>query len=531
MTEALAACGRALAARPNYPEALLNRGNVLKELARFEAALASYDAALAALPDYPEALANRAVVLGKFNRFEEALANCDRALALQPDFAEAHANRAIALHGLKRFTDALLSYDRALVLRPDLANVLVNRGTTLHAMKRLDEALADFDQALTVMPGRAEVHYNRGNVLYTLKRFDDAIASYNRALALQPGYAEAHANRGMALQDLKRFDEAIAAYVSARTVRPDFADAYYNEALCRLLTGDFKRGFEVYEQRWDTDQHRGFRRDFREPLWTGAQDIVGKTVLLHAEQGFGDTIQFCRYAPLLAARDARVVLEVQEPLRTLMASLSGVARIVSRGEALPDFDLHCPLLSLPRAFGTEVGSVPTAVRYLGVAKDVVAQWSARLGAGSRRKIGIAWSGRPTHKNDHNRSIALGDFLKIFAGIDATVVSLQREVRDADAAALREHADVIHFGEDLKDFADTAALIENLDLVVAVDTSVVHLAGALGKPVWVLLPFMPDWRWLLDRDDSPWYPGVRLFRQDESRAWESVIARVNAALRD
>jgi len=529
--EALASCDRALSARPNYPEALLNRGNALKELARFEAALASYDAALTVLPDYPEALANRAVVLCKLERFDEALAAADRAIALQPNFAEAHANRATALHGLERFADALLSHDRALVLRPDLADLLVNRGTTLHAMKRLDEALADFDQALTVMPARAEVHYNRGNVLYTLKRFDEAIASYDRALTLQPDYAEAHANRGVALQDSKRFDAAIAAYISARTVRPDFADAYYNEALCRLLTGDFKRGFEVYERRWESGQHRGFKRDFVQPLWTGSEDIAGKTVFLHAEQGFGDTIQFCRYVPLLAGRGARVVLEVQEPLRTLMASLSGLAQILSRGEALPDFDLHCPLLSLPRAFATELGSVPTGVPYLRVAKDPVTQWGARLGSGGRREVGIAWSGRPTHKNDHNRSIALGEFLKIFAGIDVAVVSLQREVRDADAAMLRERADIIHFGDELKDFADTAALTENLDLVIAVDTSVIHLAGALGKPVWVLLPFMPDWRWLLDRDDSPWYPSARLFRQDESRAWDSVIARVNAALRE
>jgi tetratricopeptide (TPR) repeat protein len=529
--QAVEACDRALSARPNYPEALLSRGNALKELARFDAALQSYDTALTLLPDYPEALANRAVVLCKLKRFDEALAACDCALVLRPNFAEAHANRATALHGLERFADALLSYDRALVLRPDLADVLVNRGTTLHAMKRLDDALADFDQALTTMPGRAEIHYNRGNVLYTLKRFDDAVASYDRALTLQPDYAEAHANRGVALQELQRFDEAIAAYVSAGAARPDFADAYYNEALCRLLTGDFKRGFEVYERRWDADQHRPFRRDFAQPLWTGVEDVTGKTVLLHAEQGFGDTIQFCRYAPLLAARGARVVLEVQEPLRTLMASLPGVAQILSRGAALPDFDLHCPLLSLPRAFGTDLGSVPNEVPYLSVAEDAVTQWGGRLGAPGRRKIGIAWSGRPTHKNDHNRSIALGDFLKIFAGVDAAIVSLQREVRDVDAALLRERPGVIHFGEDLKDFADTAALIENLDLVIAVDTSVVHLAGALGKLVWVLLPFMPDWRWLLERDDSPWYPTARLFRQDENRAWDNVFARVGAALRD
>ena len=531
LEEALASYDRALTAQPNHAEALLNRGNALKDLKRFAAALQSYDRALAVRPDYVDALSNRAVVLCELKRCAEALVSCDRALALRPDFAEAHSNRGNALHALERYEDAVASYDRALALRPDYADARANRGGALHASRRLDEALADYDRALALLPERAEVHYNRGNVLHALKRFDDALGSYDRALTLRPDYADALANRGVTLQDLQRFDEALAHYQHAQAVRSDFADAHYNEALCRLLTGDLVRGFEKHEWRWETEQHRGFRRDFARPLWTGADDVAGKTILLHAEQGFGDTIQFCRYAPQVAARGARVVLEVQEPLRGLMATLPGIAQVIGRGETLPDFDMHCPLLSLPKAFATELATIPGATPYLHAAAEGMAHCNERLGIKDRPRIGLAWSGRPTHKNDHNRSIALAAFLDILAGVNATGVSVQRDVRGADSDVLRRHSDIIHFGEELKDFADTAALIANLDLVVAVDTSVAHLAGALGKPVWVLLPFVPDWRWLLNREDSPWYPTARLFRQDRSRRWDSVIGRVNAALGD
>jgi tetratricopeptide (TPR) repeat protein len=516
--EAVASCDRALALRPDYAEALLNRGNALKELKRFDEALQNYDRALAVQPDYVEALCNRAVVLCEFKRYAEALASCDRAIGLRPGFADAHCNRGNALHGLERFAQALESYDRALALRPDFVEAHVNRGIALHALKRPEAALANYDQALTRMPDHAETLYNRGNVLYALNRFDEAIASYDRAVALRPDYAEAFANRGVTLNDVRRFDDALASYERARAARPDFVDAHYNEALCRLLSGDLRQGFEKFEWRWET-----------EPLWTGAQDIAGKTVLLHAEQGFGDTIQFCRYAPLVAARGARVVLEVPEPLRALMAGLPGIAQILARGEPVPSFELHCPLLTLPLSFATELASIPSATPYLHAAVAAVANWRNRLGGSDLPRIGIAWSGRLTHKNDHNRSLDLATFLRIFARGNATIVSVQREVRGADAATLRARDDIVHFGEELRDFSDTAALIANLDLVIAVDTSVVHLAGALGKPVWVLLPFIPDWRWLLDRDDSPWYPTARLFRQDESRRWDGVIGRVSAAL--
>ena len=526
--EALESYERALTARPIYPEALSNRGNALKALGRLEDALASHDRALAILPAYAEAWSNRGDVLRELKRFTEALASYDRALALRPDMAETLSNRSAALYELGRIEEALANSDSALALRPNFAEALANRANALQALKRFDEALAGCDRALKLRPDFAEGHYNRANALHGLQRFQDALAAYDRAIALRPDHAEAYANRGVTFQQLRRFEEALASYGRASACR-NFPDARYNEALCRLLTGDFVRGWAQHEGRWETEQLKPGKRDFPQPLWDGSGGIAGKTILLHAEQGFGDTIQFCRYVPAVAARGARVILEVQAPLRRLMGVLADSVQIVSRGETLPPFDLHCPLLSLPHAFGTTLATIPATVPYLGASAEAVAKWNGRLGVKQRPRIGLAWSGRPTHKNDHNRSIALNPFLSALADVDAHFVSLQREVRTDDTNALRVRRDLIHFGEELKDFSDTAALIANLDLVVSVDTSVAHLAGALAKPVWVLLPFIPDWRWLLDRVDSPWYPAARLFRQDETRRWENVLADVRTAL--
>jgi hypothetical protein len=358
------------------------------------------------------------------------------------------------------------------------------------------------------------------------------LADYDRALALRPDYAEAHTNRGVTMHVLERFDEALQCYERALAARPDFAEAHYNEGLSRLLTGDFNRGWAKHDRWREIAQFKHAERNFGQPRWTGSQAIAGKTILLHAEQGFGDTIQFCRYAPRVAALGAHVILEVQEALRDLIQrSLDGVVQMASKGDAMPPFDMHCPFLSLPLAFGTRLATIPRETPYLRASSQAAANWSARLPPGRRPRIGLAWSGRPEHNNDQNRSIDLASFLSPLQGIDATLVSLQREVRAADAVVLQQRSDLIHFGEELKDFSDTAALVANMDLVVAVDTSVAHLAGALAKPVWLLLPFIPDWRWLLGRDDSPWYPTMRLFRQDNSRQWDSAFHRLRAALDD
>ena len=527
--DAIASYDRALAIAPNFAFALSNRGAGLFALKRFDEAVASYDRALAVQPDYIEALSNRGNALKELKRFDEALASFDRALAQQPHYAEAHVNRGVVLQELKRLDEALASCDRALAIRPDFVEALSNRGSVLHDLKLFDDALSSCDRALALRPQYADAHANRASVLHALERFEEALASCDRAAALQPDLAKAHYNRGNTLRMLGRFEEAVASYQRECAARPDFAEAHYNEALCRLLIGDLRRGWDEHEWRWQTKELGQGRRGFPQPQWAGGQEIAGRTILLHPEQGFGDIIQFCRYVPLVADRGARVILEVPSALYELMGSLRGAAQVVCTGGPLPPFDLHCPLLSLPRAFGTELASIPSAVPYLLASPERTKRWSDRLGPKTRPRIGIAWSGYRAHKNDHNRSIALDAFLSIFAGSNPSLVSLQREVRDADAATLRERSDVLHFGDELTSFADTAALISALDLVVSVDTGVAHLAGALAKPVWVLLPFIPDWRWLLGRDDSPWYPTARLFRQDAACAWDSVFVRVGAEL--
>jgi hypothetical protein len=329
---------------------------------------------------------------------------------------------------------------------------------------------------------------------------EQAVQHLDLALKKNPNHSIALNNRGNALKELRRYEETLASYDRALTLRPDYAEAHYNEAFCRLLVGDFNRGWQKQEWRWETQQGSNAKRNFTQPLWTGREDIPDKTILLHAEQGFGDAIQFCRYAPFVLERaGGRVILEVQRPLHELFSTLSGSVQIVSKGDPLPDFDIHCPLLSLPLAFGTRLETIPSATPYLHVASEAVAHWNAPLGPKSRPRIGLAWSSHPAHKNDHNRSIGLSALLPLL-DFNATFVSLQQDVRPGDASVLQNRRELLHCGDELKTFADTAALISNLDLIISVDTSMVHLAGALAKPVWVLLPFIPDWRWLLDRED-------------------------------
>jgi tetratricopeptide (TPR) repeat protein len=526
--EALACYDRALRMRSDHAEALSNRGATLKELKRFEEALANLDRALALRPHLAETLSNRCDVLRKLRRFDEALASSDNLLKAEPGRAEALCNHGVILGELKRFEEALASFDAALKVQPNYAEALSNRGLVLHELKRFEEALACYESALKVRPDYAEALSNCGTTLRELQWFEDALACFDRALKMRPDFAEALSIRGLVLLDLERFEEALASYDRAIKVKPEFAEAHYNQALCCLLTGDFDRGWAKNEWRWQTEQLMKANRDFTQPLWLGSGEFAGKTVLLHWEQGFGDMIQFCRYVPLVAQRAARVILEVPGPLHELMGTLTGSAQIVSRGEPLPQFDLHCPLLSLPLAFSTRLENIPAAMCYLRATPSAVRSWNARLGPRKRFSVGLVRCGRPEHKNDHNRSLKLSTLLPLLE-CDASFVSLQREVRPCDTGVLKDRTDLLHFGDELSNFSDTAALISNLDLVISVDTSVAHLAGALGKPVWILLPYVPDWRWLLDREDSPWYPTARLFRQNRARTWDDVIIRVRDAL--
>ena len=480
------------------------------------------------IQEHPFALSNYGSVQLKLQHPEEALASFDRALAIKPDYAEAFNNRGNVLGELKRFEEALTSYDRALALKPDYAEALNNRGKVLQTHRHYEEALASYDRALALKPDYAGTLNNRGNVLLALKRHEEALASYDRALALKPDYAGALNNRGTVLKELKRFKEALTSYDRALALEPDYAEAHCNKGLLYLLSEDFKSGWREYEWRRNMENVIFPRENFSQPQWTGSEDLSGKTILLIAEQGLGDTLQFCRYAGMVKARGARVLLEVQSSLKSLLVGLTGIDGILSYGEALPDFDYHYPLLNLPLVFNTELETIPARHSYINAPVDKVVYWKSRLKKLTPPRIGLVWSGNPNHKNDHNRSIPLKLIINQL-GDRHTFITLQTEVRPDDREALESAGHIHFYGQELKDFSDTAAIIENLDLVISVDTSTVHLAGALGKPVWVLLPFVPDWRWLLDRDDSPWYPTARLFRQTDRRDWDTVLAQVRSEL--
>jgi tetratricopeptide (TPR) repeat protein len=469
-----------------------------------------------------------AVVQAAQRKNESALASYDRALALRPNHADALSNRGNTLLALNRIDAALESYDRAIAARPGYPEALSNRGSALERLNRYDEALASYDRALALRPDFTEAHYNRGNVLKALKRYNDALASYDRALAMRPDHADAHNNRGQVLKELMRYEEALQAYDAALAVQPKHVMAHCNASALRLLTGDFERGWVDYEWRWLKESVVPTYRNFPQPIWRGGEAISGKTVLIHSEQGLGDTIQFCRYVPLVAAAGARVIFEVQTPLQGLMSGLPGASQVIAIGDALPTFDIHCPLLTLPLAFGTTLETIPSRHAYLRAPVEHAAKWRAHLNGKPHPRVGLAWSGNPRHERDQERSIRLRALLPLL-GVSATFVSLQKEVFPEDARVLKERNDILHFGDELDDFSDTAGLMSELDLIIAVDTSVAHLAGALGRPTWILVTRVPDWRWLFDRDDSPWYPTVRLFRQDDTRQWDGVISHIREAL--
>ncbi len=524
--EALESFERALALRPDYAEAHYNRGNALKRLERWEAALGSYDQSIALNATYADAHNNRGNVLEELDQFDEALSCYDNAIAIRPDHVEAHYNRGTALLELKRFEEALRSFDIALTIKADHHLAFNNRGNALLELQRFDEALASYKASLFLCPNYPQAHNNCGNALQELGRLAESLASFDEAIALQPEFAVAHYNRSAVLKKLKRLDEAIQSCDKAIALKPTFSEAYWNKSLMLLLAGNYRQGWLLYEWRWETDYLKPSWRRFSKPLWLGDADLVGKTILLHAEQGLGDTIQFCRYANSVKRLGARVLLEVPKTLEKALIGLEGVDVLVRRGDPLPGFDFHCPLLSLPLALRTDLRSIPSSKSYLKSSDLLKRLWGQRIGPRKRIRVGLAWSGSRTYKGDRYRSMTL---LELFSQLpdDFEYFCLQKDVREDDIDLL-SRSGIRHYGDELT-FADTAALIELMDVVVSTDTSIPHLSAALGKPTWLMLPFVPDWRWMLDRDDSPWYPTMRLFRQGADRSWLGVLSRIKAEL--
>jgi len=531
LVDALRLIAAALKAKPGSPDALIDYGVVLSALKRYDEALASFDRVLALKPADARLHYNRGNAQKRLGRYAEAVASYDMALEIEPNLIVAHHNRAGALAGLERNEEALAGYDKLLELsldRADRIEALIDRGRVLLRLKRYDEALATYDQVLKLCPDHAGALTQRGAVLTDIGRPDEALAQFERALGIAPDFADAHLNRGNAFGALKRLDEALHSYGKAMELCPDHADANFNEALVRLCLGDYRAGWPKYEYRWKRERYAAARPNYPRPMWRGEKDIAGKTILLCAEQGLGDAIQFVRYAPLVAALGAKVLLGVHHPLAALLETVPGIAQVIPDGEALPDFDLYCSLLSLPLAFETDLATIPANIPYIRPSGERIAKWRNRMPDSGQLRVGICWAGTGEHPNNRRRSIALESFSSILfvAGID--FISLQKDVSPPDAAILNRHR-VFQLGQEFADFADTAAVVAMLDLVISVDTSVAHLAGAMGKATAVLIAFAPDFRWMLDRTDSPWYPTMRLFRQTAIGDWDGPIGRLHGEL--
>jgi tetratricopeptide (TPR) repeat protein len=506
---------------------MLRRAQRAHEAGALDTAERLYNAVLAQRRQSFDALHGLGQIHYRRRRLDTALVLVQEALKADLGRAEGFSSLGLVFHALGQFGRALVSYEEGLRLDPDNTELLNRRGVALLDLGRPDEALGNFERVLAAEPTHIDAMGNCGNALFKLNRPAEALEVFDRALRLAPANAQLLTNRAIALRRLDRPQEALMSATCAIAQKPDYAPARFVESSIRLALGEFAAGWRGYEWRWG-GALAAQRRDFAAPLWLGAQALDGKTILLHAEQGFGDTIQFARYAPLLAVRGANVILEAQPQLVRLLSGMAGIARVIARKDPLPPFDFHCPLLSLPLAFGTELETIPACEPYIAPPADAAAHWRTRLPRG-RPLVGLAWAGAPAHDNDVNRSIPLSMLTPLLDWPDVQFVSLQHDVRERDAPLLQQRADVLQIGQDFSDFADTAAVIAALDAVIAVDTAVAHLAGAMGKPLFLLLPFAADFRWLRERQDSPWYPTARLYRQAEFGNWDGVIGALRQQL--
>lgn len=565
----LASLRRSIALDPNDPVAHGNLANALRDRGAAEEALASYGRALALNPAFVDALANRAMLLGALGRLEEALRDCEESVRLAPGHPMTHIGRGNVLLALDRPAEAADSFGAALRLAPGVPDIWTLHGQAVAGAGQPQEALASFERARALGADGAMLRVHLGGALWSLGRAEEALQHYDRAIALDPALAQAWADRGATLRlldrhaealealshamaldpsapahpfnravvltDLGRLEEACADIDAALALRPDFRPARLAGAHAYLAAGRFERGWDLFEARWQGSEGYGLTGA---PVWDGTAALAGKSVLLRGEQGLGDVLQFCRYARQVKALGARVVLEVQAPLVRLMAGLEGVDEVVAFSAEPPPADYQALLMSLPRAFGTTLQTIPAEVPYLSADPAGVARWDARLGPRTRPRVGLVWSGGFRDEAalrwvNARRNIAL-ERLAPLRDAPVDFVSLQKgEPGEGELRSLKAQGwdgpDILEVMDEVTDFADTAALIQALDLVISVDTSTAHLAGALGKPVWIMNRYDSCWRWLTDREDSPWYPSLRLFRQERMGEWDAVAAKVRAEL--
>ncbi len=519
---------RATELTPDFFGSFANLGNALQASGRLDDAVDAFDTAIALNPDSMETANNLASVYNELKRFDEARTAAETALRLYPNFPEALVNKGNALAGLGNLIDAIGAYMSALSLNPSHAGALFNLGNAYADQEQYEAAIAPYERAIAVDVGDADKHFNLAIALLRIDRFAAAVEAFETALALRPEHVDALCNIASALQSLGRTDEAIERLRRAIAHQPDSPDLHWNLALASLQHGDYEAGWREYEWRWQTPTFLAYRRDFQAPEW-GGEDFQGRTLLIHTEQGFGDGIQFCRLASQAAKAGGRVVLECRPQLTRLLGSLDGVVELFDLGAPLPTFDVQIPLMNLPRVLGLTLQTVPAEVPYLSVPDGVAVD--SRIAEAAGLKVGLAWAGSPTRVDNSKRSCDLAQFAGLFELPEVDFFSLQVGDARGQLETVRAAKNVVDLGQDFSDFADTAAAIQALDLVISVDTSVLHLAGALGKPAWGLLSKPSGFLWMNDRQDSPWYPTIRLFRQPETGDWPMVFAKLRAALDD
>jgi tetratricopeptide (TPR) repeat protein len=482
-----------------------------------------YRQILATQPNHADALHLLGVVAAQSGRHEIAHELIRQAIAIRPNVADYYGNLGRVLAALNRPDEAIATFRQALSLRPDYPEALKNLGNALKSRGRVDEAIECYERAIKLKPDFFEAGYDLGNALMDRDRLADAISSYQNTVAHKPDYVEAWNNLGNALKENGQIDQAIVAYQRTLNLRPDFLPTRFNLGIAQLLLGDFANGFQNLEARRQLGGLSIYFGGFTKPAWTG-DDLNGRTILLYCEQGLGDTIQFARYVPLVAQRGAGTIIVQCQPELSRLLTQSG-AKIVTRREDVGDFDVHCPLMSLPAVMKTTLETIPGKVPYLQADPELSSEWRKRIPDNDTMKVGLAWAGTPQHSRDRARSIPFGTLAPLAAIPDTTFISLQKRHSDSSLIPPPSSFPLLDWTDALIDFAETAALIDNLDLVITVDTAVAHLAGAMCKRVKLLLPFVPDWRWMLGRQDSPWYPTIELVRQSQAGDWRTPIARI------
>jgi Flp pilus assembly protein TadD len=511
---------------------LLHEGERQHREGDYSDACRSFDCILQREPKHAAALWGKGRALFRLKQPAQAVPLLEQAAEIKPEIPEYRFDLALTYLAARRPADAVVSLRMAIKLQPNWVEAWSSLGYALDQSSQPEEAESVLRHALTLKPDHPEVLNHLGIVLMKQRgRIDEAIKHYLHAIAIRPGFGDALNNLAFALKMQNKLDESLRVYQQALASDPKYSKVKFNLSLVQLLKGELNRDTWLrYEYRWvviEENPHRGFTQ----PIWRGDVPLKGKTILLHAEQGLGDTLQFVRYAPFIAAQGATVHLEVQPTLKGLLTGFPGTTSVIGRGEPLPPFDLQCPLLSLPLAMDTTLRNIPALTPYVHAPADRIQKWSECIPASADQpRIGVVWRGNPKHKNDANRSVGFETFRRLFDQEVCKFISLQLGLNDTEAATFADHPACRVPAGKIGDFTDTAAIVAQLDLVITVDTSVAHLAGAMGKPTWVLLPFDPDWRWLMQRTDSPWYPNVRLFRQPKIGDWDSVIAEVGVQLR-